>query len=717
MINVVWGSTKKKMTAKALAAFFESYDDASGTLYIGYPVMGGPDGPFPIDALLLSPELGAVVFHLVEGRSLGDYWDAQDEGYAKLQAKLLPYRVLLKGRELAGPIHALTFAPAITNLTGKQKRGYRLANNQNLRSVIDRLLVIPGRKGSWGSSYADLVQALQSISTIRRGRQKRSTQIADSRGSKLKALEDSISNLDTQQSRAVIETVAGVQRIRGLAGSGKTIVLALKVAYLHAQNPDWQIAVTFNTRALKGQFEHLINNFVVDQISEEPDWTKIRVINAWGASGGALQEGVYYDFCRVHEVEYLDFRKAKAMWGANDAFQGACEKAIADTKKFRPKYDVILVDEAQDFSPSFLRLCYEFVKEPKRLIYAYDELQSLTSNFLPAPEELFGADANTGKPRVVFKTHQSGQPRQDIILDRCYRNSRPVLSTAHALGFGIYRKPDGLIQMFDQKSLWLDVGYRVAEGALEEGEHVTLSRTEETSPLFLEEHSDIDDLLVFKRFETNEEQTDWLVSSITKNLGDDELRPDDIIVINPDPLTTRDAVASARDKLFAAGINSSLAGVTSSPDVFYQSDSVTFTGIFRAKGNEAGMVYVINAHECFTGWRGTLARKRNQLFTAITRSKAWVRVVGVGPQMDDLIKEFRRIKKNEFQLSFEYPDAATRKQLNIVNRDISAAEQKEIRKNEANMVEILQSLERGDTMVEDYPKEVIQRLRNILGNA
>jgi len=529
-------------------------------------------------------------------------------------------------------------------------------------------------------------------------------------------LEDSISNLDTQQSRAVIETVAGVQRIRGLAGSGKTIVLALKVAYLHSQNPDWQIAVTFNTRALKGQFEHLINNFVVDQISEEPDWTKIRVINAWGASGGALQEGIYYDFCRVHEVEYLDFRRAKAMWGANDAFQGACEKAVADAKKFKPKYDVILVDEAQDFSPSFLRLCYEFVKEPKRLIYAYDELQSLTSNFLPAPEELFGADPKTGKPRVVFKTHQSGQPRQDIILDRCYRNSRPVLSTAHAFGFGIYRKPDGLIQMFDQKSLWLDVGYRVADGALEEGEHVTLARTEETSPLFLEEHSDIDDLLIFKRFETNEEQTDWLVSSITKNLGEDELRPDDIIVINPDPVTTRDAVASARDKLFAAGINSSLAGVTSSPDVFYQSDSITFTGIFRAKGNEAGMVYVINAHECFSGWRGTLARKRNQLFTAITRSKAWVRITGVGSQMDDLIKEFKRIKKNDFQLSFEYPTAATRKELNIVNRDITAAEQKEIRKNEANLMEILQSLERGDTMVEDYPKEVIQRLRNILGS-
>ena len=92
----------------------------------------------------------------------------------------------------------------------------------------------------------------------------------NSRGAKLKRLEDSIATLDNRQSRAVIETVNGVQRIRGLAGSGKTIVLALKAAYLHVQHPDWRIAVTFNTRSLKGQFRRLINNFSVEQAGEEP---------------------------------------------------------------------------------------------------------------------------------------------------------------------------------------------------------------------------------------------------------------------------------------------------------------------------------------------------------------------------------------------------------------------------------------------------------------
>ncbi len=34
----------------------------------------------------------------------------------------------------------------------------------------------------------------------------------------------------------------------------KTVVLALKATYLHATNPDLDIAVTFNTQALKDQF-------------------------------------------------------------------------------------------------------------------------------------------------------------------------------------------------------------------------------------------------------------------------------------------------------------------------------------------------------------------------------------------------------------------------------------------------------------------------------
>jgi superfamily I DNA and RNA helicase len=560
--------------------------DASveGTLYIGYPIIGTPEGSFPIDAMLVSPSKGLVLFSLVEGRTLEDYAAAQDEAFNKMQAKLLQHQSLIRKRELIVKIKTITFAPAVPQLASHADDDHPLCNADTVLGLIAAL------EPAGAEVFPALLSVIQAISTLRRGRKKRGSQSPDSRGAKIKTLEDSIANLDTQQSTAVVETYEGVQRIRGLAGTGKTIVLALKVAYLHARHPDWLITVTFNTRSLKKQFEHLITTFVLEQTNEEPDWEKVRILHAWGAPGAKEKTGLYFEFCRDHGVEYFDFRTAQAKFGSDKQFEGVCELALQNTKSFVPKYDAILIDEAQDFAPNFLLLCYEYLKDPKRLVYAYDELQNLGRKSLPSVEEIFGLKPD-GRPRVVFDAAEPGKPKQDIILDICYRNSRPVLSTAHALGFGIYRAK-GIAQIFENKDLWLDIGYKVKSGALADGQNVSLGRSSKSSPEFLESHSPIDDLIFFQSFSSFEEQTEWLVGAIEQNLLKDELLPDDIVVINPDPISTREAVKDARAALLQKGINSNLAGVTSSVDVFSEPGTVTFTGVYRAKGNEAAMVYV-----------------------------------------------------------------------------------------------------------------------------
>ena len=63
------------------------------------------------------------------------------------------------------------------------------------------------------SRYEATLAVIQSISTIRKGRKKREPKDYQSRGAKLKALEDSIANLDNLQGHAVIETVEGVLRL------------------------------------------------------------------------------------------------------------------------------------------------------------------------------------------------------------------------------------------------------------------------------------------------------------------------------------------------------------------------------------------------------------------------------------------------------------------------------------------------------------------------
>ena len=155
-----------------------------------------------------------------------------------------------------------------------------------------------------------------------------------------------------------------------------------------------------------------------------------------------------------------------------------------------------------------------------------------------------------------------------------------------------------------------------------------------------------------------------------------------------------------------------MAGVSTSPDIFYTDDAITFTGIYRAKGNEAPMVYIINSQYSYDGYE--LAKKRNILFTAMTRSKAWVRVCGYGKDMEELEKEFQKVKDNDFKLKFKYPTEEERQHMNLVNKDMSIEEKNKLQKNEKSIVELLEDLRNGTIQKENLSKEMLSELKSLL---
>lgn len=167
--------------------------------------------------------------------------------------------------------------------------------------------------------------------------------------------------------------------------------------------------------------------------------------------------------------------------------------------------------------------------------------------------------------------------------------------------------------------------------------------------------------------------------------------------------------------LYQNGINSHTAGVDTTPDVFFDEDNIAFTGIYRAKGNEAAMVYVIDAESCYDS-NFDRAKIRNQLFTAITRSKAWIRVLGVGENMDKLIEEYNQVKSHNFSLEFIYPTKAQRDKMNIVNRDMSEAEKHRVKQSKANISDLIASIENGQIFIEDLGEDNIARLKALLKN-
>lgn len=713
---------KKAASAEQLASFFEKNECFDGALYIGYPIIGTAEGPHRLDALLVSPSRGLVVFHLIEGR--GDIPDDseaikqakrhQDDDYNKLAAKLRLQSPLMKGRDLQVPIESVTFAPV------KQFANHLSDTNGPtiVHTEVELKTWIEGLK-EWSNHdcYDHLRASIESISSIRSIQRKRKVEAENSLGRRLQNLENSIVHQDMIQAKAVIETTKGVQRIRGLAGSGKTIVLARKAAYLHACHPEWRIAVTFNTRSMKGQLREYIKKFTYELAYCEPDWDKLHVIQAWGAPGGGDKEGIYHRFCQKNDITYKDFGAATQKCDYEKAFEEVCKEALVACPNSQELYEMVLVDEAQDLAPSFLRMCYEMLSPEKRLVYAYDELQNLGEQSLPSPEDIFGKDAN-GSPKVTL-TKQPGEAQKDIILNKCYRNSRPVLATAHALGFGIYRKPEpreaiqtGLVQIFDRENLWAEVGYEVLAGELEDGKNVTLARSQETSPLFLEEHSTLDELIQFKSFDSQEEQDKWVTQAIKINLEQDELCQEDILVVHPSPFSARKSIGTIRTNLSEAGIKSHFVGVTTAPDRFSDPESIAVSGIYRAKGNEVGMVYVVNAQECC--WPDPIMR--NQLFTAITRSKAWVRVLGHGQDMKRLIQEFAQIKQNDFKLKFRYPTAKERQQLKTLGQGDKNAIRQD-KKGGKQAIKLLKRLDQGEIQFADLSTNEKNLLKNIVANA
>ena len=64
------------------------------------------------------------------------------------------------------------------------------------------------------------------------------------------------------------------------------------------------------------------------------------------------------------------------------AFEGVCAELLShiDYSSPEPIYDAVLIDEAQDLPIPFFRVVHKMTRQPKRIIWAYDELQKLSES-------------------------------------------------------------------------------------------------------------------------------------------------------------------------------------------------------------------------------------------------------------------------------------------------------------------------------------------------
>jgi superfamily I DNA and RNA helicase len=671
----------------------------NGTLYFGYPVIPTVDDSVTVDALLASLEHGIVLFDLpANSANLSDdeLSGRQDDLYAALFKKLLDYKELRHGRSLIVDIQVVTIVSSTRT-------------SDQARSILkpDELLGHLIRQDPISADKLKRVNAaIQRMASVRPPSKRTGVVREDSRGSIIERIEREIANLDEWQNWAAIEMPSGPQRIRGLAGSGKTVVLALKASYLHAQHPDWNIAFTFQTRALYPHLRELIRRFTYDQLGHDPDWTKLRVLHAWGT---AREPGFYSEAAKQHDVPIRDFRYASSLYGFDHAFEGVCNELLEAlrTKEVRPIFDAILIDEGQDLPRPFFEIAYRFASQNKRIVWAYDELQNLGSYRMAPPAELFGNRLD-GTPTVPNVDNADNSPKSDIVLPVCYRNTPWALVIAHALGLGVYRKEKRLVQYFEEPSIWHDIGYEVRTGALEPGAKVTLRRRTGSYPAYFEANLNPEDAVATHCFEDSEAESKWVADAIRKNILDDELDARDILVIFADPYSVRTEAPRLIQDLAEHDIAAHVAGITTSRDYLFEDGSIAISSIYRAKGNEAPMVYIMGADACLS--TDNPAFRRNILFTAITRSRAWVRITGCGDRMRELEQEVAQVAQCDYMLEFKVPTPDELRTMRRIHRDTTPAGKKHRRNIEAYLGQIAM----GELTVDEVPPEFRIEVTNLL---
>lgn len=481
--------------------------------------------------------------------------------------------------------------------------------------------------------------------------------LKETKGSILNEIEKHIARFDLEQKHAALSEVNGPQRIRGLAGSGKTIVLTQKAALYHLNHPNEKILYTYYTKALHDTIkEHISRAYRYFSDNQEPNWNNIFICHAWGSTSA---EGTYSMACRDNGSHILNFAEAVRI-NAKDPLGGICS-VLMRTTDIKPKYDLVLIDEGQDFTPPFYQLCYKLSRN-KKIVWAYDDFQNIFDVKIQDERDTFGKDEN-GQYFVDFDRDKLSD--QDIVLKKCYRTPRLSLIAAFSLGLGIYNSK--VLQRLDTNEYWESLGFEVKKGNCQTGDKMLVERPKENTPSYSNEkftHGSIR----YRCFSNMNDECRVLAQNISYNITEENLRPDDICVICLDRKNVSSYFAKIEGYLRLNDIDSfNLITTYGSNLSFTRDNSVTLATVNKAKGNEKGSVYICGADYVFSNPNNVVLR--DALFTAMTRTKGWLTLTGCTKDFNLCIDELTKLVSHHFDLYFEQPSKEETKTIESHSRE------------------------------------------------
>lgn len=168
-----------------------------------------------------------------------------------------------------------------------------------------------------------------------------------------------LETMDLHQEKLAKQIGEGNRLIRGVAGSGKTLILASRARLIKQQNPDWKILILCYNISLSRSIEAMVRAKM-----EEPT---------------DLFEAANTPEDRFDGITVRNFHE----WLKKDLYISEAKLPIFIDKIEKgeavlPKYDAVLIDEGQDFESDWLRLISLLLKkETSSMLLVEDRAQTI----------------------------------------------------------------------------------------------------------------------------------------------------------------------------------------------------------------------------------------------------------------------------------------------------------------------------------------------------
>jgi hypothetical protein len=212
---------------------------------------------------------------------------------------------------------------------------------------------------------------------------------------------DLVEVMDRQQERLAKSLGAGHQLVRGVAGSGKTIVLACRARHLRELHPDWRILVLCFNRVLA---DHLARTIGTDERLQ------VMTFHAWCARE-----------LRLAKIPMPPTPERGQAWHAYwEGVPSLLLDGYTTGEAASGTYQAILIDEGQDFANEWYRA----------ILRALDPTTNSLFIALDSSQNIYNRKISWRELGVQIVGHSR-------VLRTSYRNTRPILNVAYQVISGL----------------------------------------------------------------------------------------------------------------------------------------------------------------------------------------------------------------------------------------------------------------------------------------